>query len=139
MKCPRDGEVLAHLAKKGVEFHGCHLCKGLLVEPASLALLFKKSEQQPRDYFKSLVPSAEFLNSADAVTCPKCKYNMYETENRGIVLDFCMNCQSVWFDHGELQSIVKRLKAGETFNLVPLPDAGHASGLILQLLRDEWL
>ncbi|MCC6806483.1 MAG: zf-TFIIB domain-containing protein [Deltaproteobacteria bacterium] len=94
------------------------------------------------DYFNNLVAKAEFTRAAVAsMSCPHCRYDMYETENRGVRLDFCMNCQSIWFDTGELQQILQRLKRGEHFNLIPLPrdEVEHASGLILHLLRDEWL
>jgi Zn-finger nucleic acid-binding protein len=151
MQCPRcaDHPALEQLAKKGVEFHGCQTCRGILLEKKGILRVLQtvrrpdpQASAESYDYFNSLVAAAEFTPSkTPSMSCPQCRYDMYETENRGIRLDFCMNCQSVWFDAGELQQILQRLRRGEKLNLIPLPSdaVDHASGLILHLLRDEWL
>lgn len=151
MDCPRcaDHPALEQLIRKGVEFFGCKSCRGILLEKRSVlkvVLTIRRPDPQVTaeayDYFNALVAAAEFTSSRQAsMSCPHCKYDMYETENRGVRLDFCMNCQSVWFDSGELQQILQRLRRGENLSLIPLPrdEVEHASGLILHLLRDEWL
>jgi Zn-finger nucleic acid-binding protein len=151
MRCPRCAEprALEVIVRKGVEFNGCHSCKGILLPKKSVLRVLQtmrrpdpQSTAETYDYFNSLVAAAEFSSGKDAsMSCPACKYDMYETENRGVRLDFCMNCQSIWFDAGELQQILARLRRGEALSLIPLPsdEVGHASGLILHLLRDEWL
>ncbi len=35
--------------------------------------------------------------------CPTCKSNMIVVEHHKIELDYCTNCQGVWFDFGELE------------------------------------
>ncbi len=151
MKCPRceAHPALEKMVKKGVEFHGCRTCRGLLLDKRGLVSVLRvmrgpsaQATAETYDYFNRLVSSSEFVRNKEAsMSCPQCRYDMYETENRNVRLDFCMNCQAMWFDSGELQQILQRLRSGETFSLVPLPssDAEHASGLILQILRDEWL
>ena len=151
MKCPRcdDHPALATLTKKGVVFHGCRTCKGLLLDKDTITRLVNQVHASPDtlpvegdDYFNRLVTASEFVpDNKASMSCPHCRYDMYETENRGVRLDFCMNCQAMWFDLGELQAILQRLRKGETFSLVPLPmsEVDHASGLILQILRDDWL
>jgi len=147
MNCPRceTHPPLQAFQKKTMHFFGCHVCRGVLLEKRALEDIVHQLEHSKKDfhegYFGTLVAAAEFTENRQSLPCPHCKYNMYETENRGVRLDFCMNCQAIWFDAGELQTILQRLKNGETFSLVPLPmsEVDHASGLILQILRDEWL
>jgi Zn-finger nucleic acid-binding protein len=45
--------------------------------------------------------------------CPACKNNMIAVEHHKIELDYCPNCQGVWFDSGELELLVERLKLGD--------------------------
>ena len=45
--------------------------------------------------------------------CPTCKNNMIAVEHHKIELDYCPNCQGVWFDSGELELLVERLKLGD--------------------------
>ena len=148
MNCPRceTHPPLQAFEKKSMYFFGCHACRGVLLEKRALENIVKELQHDQKDfhegYFGTLVAAAEFTDNRQSVTCPHCKYNMYETASRGDVkLDFCLNCQSIWFDAGELQNILHRIKHGERFNLVPLPkeQVDHASGLILHLLRDQWL
>lgn len=131
-----------------MRFFGCTTCKGVLLDRSSLELVMKNMSAQASPqptaasgYFGTLVAASEFVGNRASLLCPHCKYHMYETENRDIRLDFCLNCQAIWFDAGELQEILKRLRHGEQFNLVPLPStqADHASGLILHLLKDQFL
>jgi len=46
--------------------------------------------------------------------CPACKNNMIVVEHHQIELDYCPQCQGVWFDSGELELLVERLKLGDT-------------------------
>lgn len=128
-----------------MHFFGCHSCRGVLLEKHALEDIVHTLQQGHKEfsegYFGTLVAAAEFTENRQSITCPHCKYNMYETANHGVKLDFCLNCQAIWFDAGELQQILHRIKNGERINLVPLPkeEVDHASGLILNLLRDQWL
>ena len=45
--------------------------------------------------------------------CPTCKDNMIVVEHHKIELDYCPNCQGVWFDSGELELLVERLNLGD--------------------------
>ncbi len=146
MNCPRceTHPPLQELHKKTMHFFGCHTCHGVLLEKRQIGDIVQRvhpAEVEPEGYFSTLVAAAEFNDNKKSIVCPHCKYDMYETENRGIALDFCLNCQAIWFDDGELQQVLHRVRAGERINLVPLPqtEVDHASGLILHLLREQWL
>jgi uncharacterized protein len=42
--------------------------------------------------------------------CPVDKTEMIIVEHRKIELDFCVECYGVWFDSGELELLIERLK-----------------------------
>lgn len=38
--------------------------------------------------------------------CPKCGYDLFTSEWQGIQIDQCPNCQGIWFDAGEAESLL---------------------------------
>ena len=41
--------------------------------------------------------------------CPTCKSDMIVVEHNKIELDYCINCQGVWFDSGELELLLESM------------------------------
>lgn len=41
--------------------------------------------------------------------CPTCKSDMIVVEHNKIELDYCTNCQGVWFDSGELELLLESM------------------------------
>ena len=41
--------------------------------------------------------------------CPTCKSDMMVVEYNKIELDYCTNCQGVWFDSGELELLLESM------------------------------
>ncbi len=41
--------------------------------------------------------------------CPTCKHPMIVVEYKQIELDYCTNCNGVWFDAGELELMLERV------------------------------
>ena len=41
--------------------------------------------------------------------CPKCKSDMIVVEHSNIELDYCTNCQGMWFDAGELELLLESM------------------------------
>jgi hypothetical protein len=39
--------------------------------------------------------------------CPKCGMELSEIDYKGIAVDKCFNCEGVWLDAGELESVAK--------------------------------
>lgn len=37
--------------------------------------------------------------------CPRCRIEMNAIEFKGVELDQCSDCEGVWFDHGELETV----------------------------------
>ncbi len=52
--------------------------------------------------------------------CPTCRHAMIVIEYKQIELDFCPNCNGVWFDSGELELMLERV------NLKPDTAAGKS-------------
>lgn len=46
--------------------------------------------------------------------CPACKHPMLVVEYQKIELDYCGNCQGVWFDAGELELLLGAAGINET-------------------------
>lgn len=92
----------------------------------------------PDNYFHQLRETARFRNSKEPLRCPECRYDMHEVDNNGLVVDFCLNCQALWFDGGELKTALGRARTEGTLELVPRDvgdsDTVHLIGWMLQRL-----
>jgi len=44
--------------------------------------------------------------------CPTCKSDMIVVEHNKIELDYCTECQGVWFDSGELELLLEPMMLG---------------------------
>lgn len=51
------------------------------------------------------------LKDLHYMQCPKCGMELIEIDYRGIKIDRCSECEGVWLDAGELESISKLEKA----------------------------
>ncbi len=63
----------------------------------------KKTEQQKQH----AVAQAERarLKELHYMKCPKCGMDLAEIDYRGLKIDKCTDCEGVWLDPGELESI----------------------------------
>ena len=87
-------------------------------------------------YFKRLKSAAKFVADERSIRCPNCRYNMYEVQSAGIVVDFCLNCQSIWFDEGELGAAITVARERGSINLVPPnTDENDTAALICFMLH----
>lgn len=68
----------------------------------------------------------ERLRELHYMKCPKCGMDLHPLEFRGITLDRCYGCHGTWFDHGEMEQLMKRQefldKVMGIFRDVPLED-----------------
>ena len=87
-----------------VEIDYCNSCKGIWLDSGELELLFSNNDNGNINDF--LFTKSDHL---DAKRCPICKKKMelVEFENSGIILDRCTNNHGIWFDSGELRSLLK--------------------------------
>lgn len=52
------------------------------------------------------------LRDLHYMRCPKCGMELVEIDYRGITIDRCSECDGVWLDAGELNSVSKLEKSG---------------------------
>lgn len=105
MNCPACKNPMVILELNQVEIDYCTACKGIWLDRGELDLIFSTSEK------KEIAKLFSVKSNLDEITrrCPICKKKMskVEFENNGIIIDSCSNEHGVWFDRGELKSILK--------------------------------
>jgi Zn-finger nucleic acid-binding protein len=125
-RCPGHPKLEA-TRLKGVALHLCKSCRGILMAredvEAVLAMVgWRGQESDPEGapgYFDRLRGAAHFLNKEISLRCPACRYNMYEVQAGDLLIDFCLNCQALWFDEGELKTALREARELGTVHLVP--------------------
>jgi uncharacterized protein len=50
--------------------------------------------------------------------CPACKRDMIVVEYHRVELDYCLNCQGVWFDAGELELLLESAGVSQAASFV---------------------
>ena len=112
MNCPSCKNPMIILELNQVEIDFCPACKGIWLDNGELELIFSSSER------KEIAKSFTLRNdlTEEKRRCPNCKKKMdkVEFENTGIIIDRCVNNHGLWFDNGELRSLLK--SAEETNN-----------------------
>ena len=105
MNCPACKNPMVILELNQVEIDFCSACKGIWLDRGELDLIFSSSEK------KEIAKLFSVKNNLDEIKrrCPVCKKKMdkVEFENTGIIIDRCSEDHGVWFDSGELKSILK--------------------------------
>jgi Zn-finger nucleic acid-binding protein len=105
MNCPACKNPMVILELNQVEIDYCTACKGIWLDRGELDLIFSPSEK------KGIAKLFSVKNNLDEIKrrCPICKkkMNKVEFENTGIIIDSCSKEHGLWFDNGELKSILK--------------------------------
>ena len=105
MNCPACKNPMIILELNQVEIDYCSACKGIWLDNGELELIFSNSKQKEiLNYFSVKKDFDEAKRR-----CPVCKKKMdkVEFEKTGIVLDSCTKNHGLWFDNGELKSLLK--------------------------------
>ena len=105
MNCPACKNPMIILELNQVEIDYCNSCKGIWLDSGELELIFSNSDQ--KSVGDSFAPKSNHQEVGRR--CPNCKKKMekVEFENSGIILDRCSNNHGLWFDNGELKSLLK--------------------------------
>jgi Zn-finger nucleic acid-binding protein len=105
MNCPACKNPMVILELNQVEIDYCSVCKGIWLDRGELDLIFSVKEK------KEISDLFSVKNDFDETKrrCPICKKKMdkVEFENTGIIIDRCINNHGLWFDSGELKSLLK--------------------------------
>lgn len=108
MLCPKCGNKLETIEKRGIEVDYCESCKGVWFD-------FKEIEQLSDSIkeFNIVAPRLENLKIAETGeknrACPRCSGIMFKVTMAGKppVFDCCPNDHGYWFDAEELEEYVR--------------------------------
>ncbi len=105
MNCPACKNPMIILELNQVEIDYCSLCKGIWLDNGELELIFSSSDR--KEISKSFLVKNDLAE--EKRRCPNCKKKMdkVEFEDTGIIIDKCVNNHGIWFDSGELRSLLK--------------------------------
>jgi len=70
----------------------------------------KKSEEEKQKNIQQ--QERERLKNLHYMRCPKCGMELIEIDYKDITIDRCSECDGVWLDAGELETISKLEKTG---------------------------
>ena len=57
----------------------------------------------------------DYQSDTHSLKCPKCQHGMEEVSHGEVTIDRCTNCQGLWFDLGEAESL-KGIKGSENLD-----------------------
>lgn len=98
-----------------LEIDSCPSCRGLWFDAHELQRFLKSDNLKTRFMWSEAVEplaSVGYVINTTRRTCPRCKVAMAEKLYAGVTLDFCNQCEGLWFDDGEVRLIVERYKQG---------------------------
>lgn len=105
MNCPACKNPMVIIELNQVEIDYCTSCKGIWLDRGELDLIFSSNDK------KEISKSFSIKDDLDEIKrrCPICKKKMdkVEFESTGIIIDKCVDDHGIWFDSGELKSILK--------------------------------
>lgn len=115
--CPTCSANLNIYAVFGIEFEGCPMCKGVLLNPDELRKLKDRATRGTWRELRWMDDEVEAVGRANVMPsgrlCAKCSGIHLLTTCFGdssILIDWCSRCNSLWLDRDELQGIVEYLR-----------------------------
>jgi Zn-finger nucleic acid-binding protein len=104
--CPLCRTPLVSAAIEGQDVLHCSNCRGVLSQRQAFIEILKRRRSNQPDDRRPLDP--EELKRQ--VQCPLCQQQMETHPYYGpghLVIDTCGRCAVIWFDHGEIDRIVR--------------------------------
>lgn len=98
MNCPRDGNALRGDSPLLIGTHACRTCSGLWLPKEQLA------GRIDADSLRRLFHTRG--GKLTTLLCPKDGTPLWETDVGGVMIDRCNSCAGLWFDAGELQTVL---------------------------------
>ena len=72
----------------------------------------KKKKIEEEKHKKLAEKEKERLKKLHYMQCPKCGMELIEINYKGIKIDECSECEGIWLDAGELETVAKLEKSG---------------------------
>jgi hypothetical protein len=102
--CVGHGVAATLHANAALDGHGCSRCGGLLLASSGSERLLHEELRLDR---ATLVDIAQSFGGRRWV-CPSCRSKMSSLMVRGVDIDLCFHCGSLWLDHGEIERLSDR-------------------------------
>ena len=112
MICPVSNEPMIVLELNEIEIDYCPDCKGIWLDVGELELLIEDENERKR-VLSSFQIEADYPEKK--YKCPICKKKMDKVhvgEHKEVLIDKCPAGHGLWFDKGELKSVIE-LSSGE--------------------------
>ena len=108
-----------------IAIDACTSCKGMFLdhgEIESIREIVRKGGAVPPDSIDLISEEASKGTLAKDDTqepCPSCRYGLFAVNVKGVTIDYCLSCRGIWFDRGELQTLVDKMRSGEHIDFDP--------------------
>jgi len=130
--CKRELKKI--IKNNDIELHICPVCQGIAIKDEDLKkiILLAKNIIKKRSLKAIKVDIMKYSKQKVPLSkCPNCNYNLYTIENKGLILDYCLNCRVFWFDKGELASFLNRYKEGK---IIVLESSEYTNDSVIKLI-----
>jgi Zn-finger nucleic acid-binding protein len=114
MDCFRCRQAMKKANRDGVLVDACDTCGGVWLDAGELEVLERKEAQGRSELVRQArqevaEESRQILKVVGL--CPKCqRVRLKQVVKRGVQLDFCPDCQGLFFDDRELERALKASK-----------------------------
>lgn len=69
--------------------------------------LERRKKIEDEKHKRLLDEEKKHLKELHYMRCPKCGMELSEIDYKNIIVDKCLNCDGIWLDAGELESVAK--------------------------------
>src|SRR5262245_43619680 len=122
--CPADGTALdsyvlprialSRIVLLGIKFEGCPTCHGMWLDKDELRQLKNKFNDGQLHWINREVNDIEKTSMISlSRVCPRCPSSKLRSVlfgHSGVVIDWCPDCQGIWLDRSEFDSICEYLR-----------------------------
>ena len=120
MNCPVCKEPMIVLELEQVEIDYCANCKGIWLDSGELELLLE-SQLERKNLFESFKEDPS--NKEKSYSCPICRKRMSKVfvgEQSQVLIDKCRKDHGLWFDKGELKSVIENASKNKENEVIKL-------------------
>jgi hypothetical protein len=133
MKCPRDGVDLSNQGYWKHPRHQCARCTGFLVSEAAIL----EALGHPDQPFAAAMAHRIAQLPPSGILCPRDGQQMRALLHKGVEIDICEACRSVWLDAGEFSKVaLTRQEASGTSRLGDVADGVSSTGDLFDFLGE---